>query len=49
MNSGAKKKNVWPLNGSLASAADDDRRRGHQQAEQQRAAVAHEDRAGWKL
>ena len=49
MNSGAKKKNVWPLNGCVGAAADDHRRRGHEQAEQQRAAVAHEDRAGWKL
>ena len=43
MNSGAKKKNVWPLNWLVGLPADEHRRRRHQQPEHQRAAVAHED------
>ena len=43
MNSGAKKKNVWPRELGVGVAADGDRGGGHQEPEQQRAGVAHED------
>ena len=43
MNSGAKKKNVWPENGLVAVAADRDRGGRHEQPEHERAGVTHDD------